>query len=96
MMSKYDVSQSPDVKGGKASPAQAMQTFMNTYDANKDGQITREEFIENYQWISASIDSDDYFELMIRNAWHIAGARAGAPTRPTCGSWWSTTTASRR
>jgi len=73
MMSKYDVSQSPDVKSGKCSPAQAMQTFMNTYDANKDGQITREEFIENYQWISASIDSDDYFELMIRNAWHIAG-----------------------
>jgi len=23
--------------------------------------------------MSASIDSDDYFELMIRNAWHIAG-----------------------
>ena len=23
--------------------------------------------------MSASIDDDDYFELMIRNAWHIAG-----------------------
>jgi hypothetical protein len=23
--------------------------------------------------VSASIDRDDYFELMIRNAWHIAG-----------------------
>merc|ERR1719327_1013611 len=85
MMSKYDTSQSPDVKSGKCSPAQAMQTFMNTYDANKDGQITREEFIENYQWISASIDSDDYFELMIRNAWHIAG-----------GSGWCENTANRR
>jgi hypothetical protein len=26
-----------------------------------------------YKDISASIDDDDYFELMIRNAWHIAG-----------------------
>ena len=23
--------------------------------------------------MSASIDNDDYFELMIRNAWHISG-----------------------
>lgn len=23
--------------------------------------------------MSASIDEDDYFELMIRNAWHISG-----------------------
>ena len=26
-----------------------------------------------YNNVSASIDNDDYFELMIRNAWHISG-----------------------
>jgi hypothetical protein len=39
----------------------------------KDGIVTREEFIDYYKDISAGIDDDDYFELMIRNAWHIAG-----------------------
>ena len=35
--------------------------------------MTREEFMEYYADVGASIDGDDYFELMIRNAWHIAG-----------------------
>merc|ERR1712167_23607 len=37
------------------------------------GIVTREEFREYYADVSASIDNDDYFELMIRNAWHISG-----------------------
>ena len=35
--------------------------------------MTIEEFEDYYKDISASIDDDDYFELMIRNAWHIDG-----------------------
>ena len=31
------------------------------------------EFLDYYKDISASIDRDDYFELMMRNAWHISG-----------------------
>merc|ERR1712217_749207 len=46
---------------------------MNNYDTSQDGKVSREEFIESYQWVSASIDNDDYFELMMRNAWHISG-----------------------
>jgi hypothetical protein len=42
---------------------------------NKDGKVTIQEFEEYYKDISASIDTDDYFELMIRNAWHIAGGK---------------------
>ncbi|OLQ03930.1 Calcyphosin-like protein [Symbiodinium microadriaticum] len=73
MSKTYDVSQNPAVKSGKVTPQQAITQFMQHFDANSDGRITREEFLENYQWVSASIDSDDYFELMMRNAWHIAG-----------------------
>lgn len=69
----YDVSQVPGVKTGKVSPEDAFKTFMGHYDSNHDGSIAFDEFVEQYNWVSASIDDDNYFELMIRNAWHISG-----------------------
>jgi hypothetical protein len=35
----------------------------------RDGKVTFEEFVEYYNNISCSVDSDEYFELMIKNAW---------------------------
>ena len=37
------------------------------------GQVSRQEFEEYYSNVSAIIDNDDYFELMIRTAWGISG-----------------------
>ena len=49
------------------------------------GTITRDMFIDYYSNLSSSIDSDDYFELMIRNSWHISG-----------GEGWSANTTNKR
>ena len=38
-----------------------------------DGKVTKDEWKNYYDNVSMSIDEDDYFELMIRNTWHISG-----------------------
>jgi len=78
---KYDVSKNPLVKAGKATPNDVLKAFMMNWHlaekGHKDG-VTVEDFIEYYEWVSPSIDRDDYFELMIRNAWHISGGEGWA------------------
>lgn len=46
---------------------------MFQWETNRDGKVTYEEFCNYFAQVSASIDRDDYFELMMRNAWHLAG-----------------------
>eukprot|EP00605_Chrysophyceae_sp_TOSAG23-4_P001099 GSChrysophyteH1.ASY1.ANO1.1205.1 assembled CDS len=75
----YDVSHHPDVTMGKKTEKEALLEFMGQWETGeKDGVVTYEEFENYYKEISASIDGDDYFELMIRNAWRIAGGEGYA------------------
>ena len=65
---------------------QVLREFLDTFDAGgKDGIVTFDEFCKYYSNVSSSIDDDDYFELMIRNAWHISG-----------GQGWCANTSNRR
>jgi len=73
ILDKYDGSKHPDVITGKRTNNEILSEFLDTFDGNHDGKITVDEFIEYYGNVSSSIDLDDYFELMIRNAWHISG-----------------------
>ena len=66
----------PDVKAGKKTEDQVLKEFLSTFEAYSDihgvdSEITKEEFVDYYTFISASIDNDEYFELMINNAWRI-------------------------
>ena len=70
----YDVTQHPKFKTGEMSRNDILTEFMAQWDRNvRDGKVTKEEWIDYYRDVSASIDEDDYFELMIRNAWHLDG-----------------------
>ena len=74
----YNASNHPDVRSGRKSGETILNEFLTNFEGpggTKDGKITVEEFESYYSNISASIDDDDYFELMLRNAWHISGGK---------------------
>ena len=75
IQARYDASKHPDVLSGRKTNAEVLREFLDTFDSpsQPDGKVTVAEFIDYYATLSASIDEDDYFELMIRNAWHISG-----------------------
>eukprot|EP00949_MAST-11_sp_MAST-11-sp1_P004136 g4136.t1 len=84
-MSKvYNVSMNPEVISGRVTEEQALRQLLDHFDSDeKDGKVTREEFRAYYQRISSSIDADEYFELMMRNAWHMSGGK-GSAANTTC------------
>jgi hypothetical protein len=80
LLDTYDASKHPDVLAGKRTKNEILREFLDTFDVGGvvDGKVTRQEFENYYSNISASIDNEDYFELMIRNAWHITGGEGAA------------------
>ncbi len=77
----YNASKHPDVLSGKRSEDQVLNEFLETFEmhhnvmngSRADSSITPEEFVEYYTNISASIDNDDYFSLMMNNSWNLTG-----------------------
>jgi Ca2+-binding EF-hand superfamily protein len=70
----YNVEKHPKYISGEMSATEILNEFMEQWDTiDRDGTVHFNEFVEYYNDVSASIDRDDYFELMIRNAWHIPG-----------------------
>jgi calcyphosin len=77
----YNASTHPDVRTGKKTEDEILCDFLDTFESHhaifnddiRDHKVTIEEFLEYYSHISASIDDDRYFELMIKNAWNFEG-----------------------
>jgi hypothetical protein len=79
MIERYNFAAHPEVVAGKKTIKEAAREFMKQWDRqNSDGIVSYDEFEDYYKELSASIDGDDYFELMIRNAWRIAGGEGMA------------------
>ncbi|KAG5186101.1 hypothetical protein JKP88DRAFT_162326, partial [Tribonema minus] len=73
----YDASWHPLVRSGAMTAQDALREFLAQWDGDKDGSVTEHEFQAYYETLSALIDGDDYFELMMRNAWRLSGGGAG-------------------
>merc|ERR1712107_768682 len=64
----------PRVANRQMTREQVAEEFLSTFDVcDENGEVTIDEFTKYYQGVSASIDDDSYFELMLRNAWHMSG-----------------------
>jgi hypothetical protein len=64
----YDASRHPDVVAGRLDKGSALRHFLDGFEGvmgDRDGVITVQEWLEHYEDISASIDSDDYFAAMM-------------------------------
>lgn len=75
----YNAKFHPEVKAGKKTEDEVLYEFLDTFELHhsiknpkdKDRQINLKEFTEYYTNVSASIDNDQYFELMMTNAWNL-------------------------
>ncbi|XP_062509566.1 calcyphosin-like protein isoform X2 [Corticium candelabrum] len=69
----YDASKHAKYKNGEWTEEQVFRSFLDSFDTpnEADGKVTREEFTNYYSGVSASIDSDAYFDLMMRSAWKL-------------------------
>mmetsp|Transcript_37519 Transcript_37519/g.63008 ORF Transcript_37519/g.63008 Transcript_37519/m.63008 type:complete len:484 (-) Transcript_37519:159-1610(-) len=67
----YTPASDPEVLDGKMTGTQVLSQFLNHFEKAgvQDGVITLEEWQDYYKLISATIDSDDYFELMMKRVW---------------------------
>eukprot|EP01116_Phalansterium_solitarium_P021845 TRINITY_DN6978_c0_g1_i1.p1 TRINITY_DN6978_c0_g1~~TRINITY_DN6978_c0_g1_i1.p1 ORF type:complete len:301 (-),score=66.25 TRINITY_DN6978_c0_g1_i1:338-1138(-) len=88
----YDAKGHPKVLAKEMTEDQALEELLYAFEGdglggnqpgNHDGVVTYDEWERYYSMVSASIDDDDYFELMMRNAWHISGGE-GAMQNTSC------------
>lgn len=89
----YNAKFHPDVKAGKRNEDEVLREFLETFEQHHntihgtkaDGKVTPDEFLEYYAHVSANIDNDQYFELMMANAWNI-DSRNNPDAMPFAGS----------
>ncbi|XP_067118418.1 calcyphosin-like protein isoform X2 [Centruroides vittatus] len=69
----YNAQKHPKYLNGEMTEDQVFLMFLKSFDCpnNPDGKVTEEEFLNYYAGVSASIDTDAYFDLMMRNSWKI-------------------------
>lgn len=56
----------------RGSAKDVFDNLLTCFDKNGDGIITKEEFLDYYRDINPSIDNDEYFETLLKNAWRLA------------------------
>ncbi|NXK61139.1 CAPSL protein, partial [Sylvietta virens] len=69
----YNVKYHPKYMNGDWTEDQVFRAFLDNFDSpdDKDGKVTTEEFMNYYAGVSASIDTDIYFIVMMKHTWKL-------------------------
>ena len=63
---RFSVEKHPKFQSGEMTQDEIFMEFLSNFnDKNGDGKIDRKEWNDYYSAVSADIDNDDYFVLMI-------------------------------
>ncbi|XP_028829708.1 calcyphosine-like b isoform X2 [Denticeps clupeoides] len=69
----YNAKHHPKYQNGEWTEEQVFRKFLDSFDSpyDKDGKVTKDEFVNYYSGVSASIENDVYFILMMKTAWRL-------------------------
>eukprot|EP01017_Pseudomicrothorax_dubius_P046382 TRINITY_DN8164_c0_g1_i2.p1 TRINITY_DN8164_c0_g1~~TRINITY_DN8164_c0_g1_i2.p1 ORF type:complete len:194 (-),score=74.01 TRINITY_DN8164_c0_g1_i2:152-733(-) len=68
----YNARAHPKVQAGRMTEDEVFLEFLANFgDVNKDGSLTRDEWNDYYAAVSASVDNDDHFIELMKNAWKL-------------------------
>jgi Ca2+-binding EF-hand superfamily protein len=79
LKSRFSANKHPDVKNGKKTEEEVIKEFADTFEifhsmyaTNKEDEVvSEEEFMKYYNYISANIESDANFDIMMSNGWGL-------------------------
>jgi len=69
----YNIQSHPEYQNGQKTEKELLETFLKKFEegGSVDGKLTKEEFVDYYSGVSASVDEDMYFDLMMRQSWKL-------------------------
>jgi Ca2+-binding EF-hand superfamily protein len=75
---RYRTFAHPDVRAGIRTEEEVFSEFLENFDVLcSDASVSKVEFQKYYESMSATIPNDAFFVAMLRNTWHLAGAKDG-------------------
>jgi len=70
----FNVGNNPKYRSGELSESDILMSFVKNFEAgapNPEGKVSKDDFLNYYTTISASIDNDAYFDLVMRRAYNL-------------------------